>query len=256
MDGYELLVNEPGRFRPADFGCLAILVFVGALVVLGVALASERWWLAVVAGVAAVAAVAGAYLLFELLPRRAFERLEAARAGYTREDFFQHFEGMGLRPEAVERAWETLQVWLPWPGFPMRPDDELERQLGIAVHEEIDEILQGCLCREPRDDEWEQANALRTVEDFVVLVDRLYVGSPQEWEFWRPPAWSWRARAIVLLVYTLLLILPALAMFGFGLWLYRHEDRMVFAATAAIGLAIATVVILAMRATLGQRHQT
>lgn len=249
-------MNEPGRFRPADFGCLAILAFVGALVLLGVALASERWWLATVAGVSAVAAVAGAYLLFELLPRRAYQRLAAVRAGYAREDFFRHFEGMGLRPEAVEQAWETLQIWLPWPGFPMQPDDDLEGRLGIAVHEEIDEILQGCLCREPVGDEWELTDDLRTVEDFVVLVDRLYVGTPQEWELWRPPAWSWRVRAVVLLVYTLLLILPALALFGFGLWLYRHEDRMAFVATAAIGLAIATAVVIAMRATLGQRQQT
>lgn len=105
-------MNDPARNRSADFGCLSILVLVGAFGGLIAALFSSRWLLAVLFAVLAAAALFAAYVLLQVLPRRELQWLAAERAGHTRDDFFNHFQPMGLRRGAVERAREVLQGWL------------------------------------------------------------------------------------------------------------------------------------------------
>ena len=240
-------MNDPARSRSADFGCLSILVLVGAFGGLVAALFASRWLLAMFFAVLAAAALFAAYVLLQILPRRELERLAAGRAGYTRDDFLNHFQSMGLRREAVERAWEVLQGWLPGRGFPVLPEDELEGRLGITVHEEIDEILKDCFCREPADEEWEQANNLRTVEDFVVLVDHLYTGEPQEWTVWNQQPLTWRQRVIVALVALPIIAIPVVALYGYINWLMKHGDGLVFGVTGALVVAVAGTAVLIMR---------
>lgn len=240
-------MNDPARSGSADFGCLSILVLVGALGGLIAALVSARWQLAVLFAVLAVAALFAAYISFQILPRRGVERLAAERAGYIRDDFLSHFQTMELRREAVEQAWEILHGWLPGRGFPVLPEDELESRLGIVVHENVEEILKDCLCREPVDDEWERANNLRTVEEFVVLVDHLYTGEPQEWTVWSQWPVTWRQRAIAALIALPIIAIPVVALLGYINWMVKHDDGRVFIMTGAIVVTIAGIVVLVLR---------
>lgn len=224
-----------------------ILVFSGALCALGVAIASSLWLLAILSGVLAIAAMAGAYYFLQIRPYREFGRLRAERAGYTREDFSLHFEAMGLRREAVEQARDVIHGWLPWGGFPVLPEDELESRLGIVVHEEIDEILKACHCREPTNEEWERMNDLRTVGDLIILVDHLYSGEPQEWSSWNPQPSTWRQRIVAGLVFLLIFAILAMGLFGFVYWFVKFDNRSAIIVTGAIGLVIAVGVVVVMR---------
>ena len=248
-----MCVNDQARSRSPDFGCLSILVFIGAVCALGLVIASSLWPLAILSGVLAIAAMVATYYFLQIRPHREFGQLRVERAGYTPEDFLRHFQAMGLRRETVEVAWEVLQRWLPWGGFPVLPEDELESRLGIVVHEEIDEILVACLCREPTEDEWERLTDLRTVEDLVILVERLYTGEPQEWSIWNQQPLTWRQRIIATLVFLPIFAILAIALFGYVYWFVKFDNLSAIFVTAAIGLAIAVGVIVVMRAVVSRR---
>ena len=192
-------------------------------------------------------ATVGLYQVFVVQSRLRDAELRAERAGYTREDFVQHFAAVGVRGEVSSLVYQNLQPWSPSCDIPILPADLLEDHFGMVVHEEIDDILKACYCREPTREEWGEANTLTRVDEMVHLVDRLYTGMPQTWPAWYQLPWTPAARIFGLAMLVVLIQIVAGGVVRLAGWLFGvNTDRISIWFSIVTAAGIGYCVVYAM----------
>ena len=73
----------------------------------------------------------------------------------AREQFIAWFVDRGVRASAAGAVYDYLQRRCDVSDFPIRPDDLLQRDFDLVVHEEIDDILHELGYRALDESEWE-----------------------------------------------------------------------------------------------------
>jgi hypothetical protein len=82
-------------------------------------------------------------------------RLKRERPDATREQFTAWFAERGVEPSVATTVYDYVQGRCDIPGFPLAPDDPLERVCDIVVHEELDDILRAMGYQPLEDSEWD-----------------------------------------------------------------------------------------------------
>jgi hypothetical protein len=112
--------------------------------------------------------------------RPELERVAAQRPAWGREEFGAHFQSLGIPDQIWQNVHDFLQSQMPVSDFPMHPSDSVfdiyDVGDGLPADEVIADLVSLCKCRAPRDKDWDAIDPIRTVEDLILFLNRLYVG--------------------------------------------------------------------------------
>lgn len=97
-----------------------------------------------------------------------------ARRRYSRADFARFFSAKGVPEEIAEGVWNCMVEAADVEGFKPRPEDDLQKVLGLVDQDLDEKILQPLLqrfdCHVPTQDDVGKIEPVKTVADVVEFI--------------------------------------------------------------------------------------